>query len=481
MIVNNTNKPLFLYNCKNWFIFFIEWYSTGVYYITETVSDFIVHITGASICATIAFFGSYQLNEDNRFWKYFFSYQLLFHTISAFGHTLAIIFFKFKELCFFFGILYAMFNTLLTVFFIKPNDLSDFIEGMTNISILRFVSEMTLMSVLAFGRCPPDTVSKHLIIFELTDDDKYWDNMWCVLEQFATFKVIGLIWLILINNSNWFRIPNFKVAKRLGLRRNVRDSQIELIRISTITTEYYSYDNSNPVDYVEETDTSTSDGYQSNDGNSLEWVQTSEELNSKQVSSIAWIDLTLRVGKSLFSDEKLILRKIKGFAKFGSLTALMGPTGAGKTALLKCLNGKNRHLMTRDSKIYSSKSRKIRTCFIAQDQREHLIEGLTVKQSLFYASKLKNTGKRVDHKFNINELMNELSITDIRNVKIEKCSFGQQKRVVMAMELTSKTKPNLICVDEPTSGADNYSALLVSISFDFNFFFIKRISSIDYQ
>ncbi|CAG2112213.1 unnamed protein product [Medioppia subpectinata] len=42
-----------------------------------------------------------------------------------------------------------------------------------------------------------------------------------------------------------------------------------------------------------------------------------------------------------------------------------------------------------------------------------------------------------------------------------KCSSGQQKRIVMAMELTPDIKPNLICVDEPTSGVDSYSALLM--------------------
>ena len=108
-----------------------------------------------------------------------------------------------------------------------------------------------------------------------------------------------------------------------------------------------------------------------------------------------------------------------------------------------------------------SNSRKIRTCFIAQDQREHIINGLSVYQTLLYASKLKNVGYTVDHEFNIKHLMNELSILDIKNKTVHKCSAGQQKRVVMAMELTAKVKPSLICVDEPTSGVDSYSALLM--------------------
>ena len=65
--------------------------------------------------------------------------------------------------------------------------------------------------------------------------------------------------------------------------------------------------------------------------------------------------------------------------------------------------------MTKDSKIYLSNSHKMRICFIAQDQREHIINGLTVKQALTYASKLKNTGKGMDHDMNVNELLTEFN------------------------------------------------------------------------
>ena len=142
----------------------------------------------------------------------------------------------------------------------------------------------------------------------------------------------------------------------------------------------------------------------------------------------------------MYSNEKLILRGINGFIEFGTLTALMGPSGAGKTSLLRSLNGMYRSLITEDSKLYLSKSIKIMTCFIAQDQREHIINGLTVKQALIYASKLKNSGQSFDHEFEIRKLMADLAITDLSAINIEKCSSGQQKRIVMAMELTAKVK-----------------------------------------
>ncbi|CAG2112212.1 unnamed protein product [Medioppia subpectinata] len=223
-----------------------------------------------------------------------------------------------------------------------------------------------------------------------------------------------------------------------------------IFTISEVVSEAGCHENINDID-DDMSDVSIDSQYHSLSGN---------EYNG--YLSIAWIDLTLKVDKTLYSSEKLILRGVNGLFEFNSLNALMGPSGAGKTSLLRSLNGMYRHLMTKESKIYLSAFHTIRTCFIAQDQREHLITGLTVKQSLIYASKLKNSLKsRLNHEINVFQLMQELAITDIMGVNVEKCSSGQQKRIVMAMELTPDIKPNLICVDEPTSGVDSYSALLM--------------------
>ena len=175
------------------------------------------------------------------------------------------------------------------------------------------------------------------------------------------------------------------------------------------------------------------------------------------------MDLTLRNNKQFFIKEKIILNKLNGCIEIGTLTALMGPSGAGKTSLLKCLNGRYQSLMTDETKIYLSKYRKIRTCFISQDVSEHLISGLTAEQTLIYASKLKNSDKRVDHQTSVKNLMVDLLISDIGNSDVQNLSSGEQKRLVMAMELSSVNKPNLICIDEPTTGLDSNAAEVVSL------------------
>jgi ABC-type multidrug transport system ATPase subunit len=182
-----------------------------------------------------------------------------------------------------------------------------------------------------------------------------------------------------------------------------------------------------------------------------------EEVSDKKIS-IAWIDLTLRNTEKTFSKEKIIFKQLNGSFDFGSLNALMGPLGAGKTSLLRCLNGRYSNQMSDETKIYLSKFEKIRKCFISQDVSEHLLKGLTVKQAMIYASKLKNSDRELNHENNVNVLMNDLLISDVKDTNIENCSAGEQKQLVIAMELTSYLKPNLVCIDEPTSGLETNAA-----------------------
>ncbi|CAG2178136.1 unnamed protein product, partial [Oppiella nova] len=57
--------------------------------------------------------------------------------------------------------------------------------------------------------------------------------------------------------------------------------------------------------------------------------------------------------------------------------------------------------------------------------------------------------------------MQELLISDIRDNRIESCSGGQIKRICIALELTSISKPYLLFIDEPTTGLDTHAAQVV--------------------
>ena len=191
-------------------------------------------------------------------------------------------------------------------------------------------------------------------------------------------------------------------------------------------------------------------------------------IEDKKLLSIAWINLTISIpiNKHFFSSKNFrILDNICGSFDEQSLNALMGPSGAGKTTLLKCFNAKYHKYLSQESEIYSNFRKNTRNCFIQQNISEHLISGLTVKQTLIFASKLKNSRIIVglDHNLIINKLMSELLINDLVDTCVESCSGGERKRIAIATELTAYSKPNMLCIDEPTSGLDSNAAKLVFI------------------
>ena len=187
---------------------------------------------------------------------------------------------------------------------------------------------------------------------------------------------------------------------------------------------------------------------------------------------------------------KAILRQLSGVFAFASLNAILGASGAGKSfffcilnlyhisplgksSLLKVLNGRSKTRLTADSELYMSRYTPITTCFISQHIADHLSPGLTAKQMLIYASRLKNADLaayrlKVDHEAIALQWLEEFSLLGAANTRVERCSGGEQKRLAVAQELTAlESLPNLCLIDEPVSGLDSSSAEIVSFRFLF--------------
>ena len=112
-------------------------------------------------------------------------------------------------------------------------------------------------------------------------------------------------------------------------------------------------------------------------------------LDQDRPISIYWNDLTFCRNKLFTKQSIKLLDNISGCFMTNSLNAVMGPSGAGKTTFLKCLNGFNGRGLSEETAIYLNTNIRQKSCFIVQNVCEHLMEGLTVKQTLLYASKLK--------------------------------------------------------------------------------------------
>lgn len=157
-----------------------------------------------------------------------------------------------------------------------------------------------------------------------------------------------------------------------------------------------------------------------------------------------------------FSNGKIGLHECSFEVPAKSLTAVMGPSGCGKSTLLKALNGDappsvGRVLISGLDLAQNYDYLKTQIGYVPQDDIVH--KELTVQQSLYYAAKL-----RLDHADDefinrkVNEVLNDLNITHIRENKVGAISGGQRKRVSIAVEIL--TDPLILFLDEPTSPLD---------------------------
>lgn len=145
-----------------------------------------------------------------------------------------------------------------------------------------------------------------------------------------------------------------------------------------------------------------------------------------------------------------ILRGISGSFKSGELTAVVGPSGAGKTSLLNFLARRREDGYTGRLYVDQTSSRRIKISTIPQN--DTLSEYLTVRENLIYASRINNTHPHHDHKRSIAQVSNLLGLDGCLDTRTKKISGGEQKRLAIAQELL--TKPDILILDEPTSGLD---------------------------
>jgi ABC transport system ATP-binding/permease protein len=156
-------------------------------------------------------------------------------------------------------------------------------------------------------------------------------------------------------------------------------------------------------------------------------------------------------------DGKNLLERVSLTARPGTLTAIIGGSGAGKTTLSRLIAG----YATPTSGSVTFEGHDIHTLYaslrtrigmVPQDDVVH--RQLTVNQALGYAAELRlppDTSKADRHQV-VAQVLEELGLTKHADTRVDKLSGGQRKRASVALELL--TGPSLLILDEPTSGLD---------------------------
>ena len=199
-----------------------------------------------------------------------------------------------------------------------------------------------------------------------------------------------------------------------------------------------------------------------------EMSKSGSSIRRRILVEIAWKNINIRTKSK--KENRHILHDVSGIVRPGQFLAIIGASGAGKTTLLNYLSGKMLayNLYSEGETTINRKSTKESqnylefTAFVQQD--DVLMETMTVKESLQYAAMLKYSADPKVREERLLELLEELELNEIRDLKFggmsqgsgRTLSRGERKRLSIAVELI--TNPSLLFLDEPTTSMDTFTA-----------------------
>lgn len=171
----------------------------------------------------------------------------------------------------------------------------------------------------------------------------------------------------------------------------------------------------------------------------------------------------------LEDETKVILNHVDGMFRAGRLTAIMGPSGAGKTSLLDAIagnlmGGQISGTITVNGEDYSGKKIKEISGFVFQD--DVLLPTMTVREAIEQSAvlRLPRSVTREEQLRRIDDIVSMLHLEACQDTKVgsstkKGISGGERKRTSIAMELMAN--PPMLFLDEPTSGLDTFTAYTV--------------------
>lgn len=162
---------------------------------------------------------------------------------------------------------------------------------------------------------------------------------------------------------------------------------------------------------------------------------------------------------------KRILNDISAFMSSGSLTAILGGSGSGKTSFLNTLSHKISESGMKTTGVVSYngsvKLSSIRSAYVMQ--QDILLPMLTVRETLFYAADLRlPPPTTVEERTRIVEdVILELGLKECANTRIgndvhKGCSGGEKRRTSLGVQMLAN--PSVLFLDEVTTGLDATSA-----------------------
>lgn len=140
--------------------------------------------------------------------------------------------------------------------------------------------------------------------------------------------------------------------------------------------------------------------------------------------------------------------------KHGEVIGLLGPNGAGKSTTMNMLTGfieptEGNILINGNDIVKKSREAKKNIGYMPENVPLYL--DLTVKEFVKYMAELKLVSRKEKNK-QVEEIIKETGLEDVKNKLIRNLSRGYKQRVSMAGALVGK--PEILILDEPTVGLD---------------------------
>ncbi|KAL4064615.1 hypothetical protein J3A83DRAFT_4273348 [Scleroderma citrinum] len=161
-----------------------------------------------------------------------------------------------------------------------------------------------------------------------------------------------------------------------------------------------------------------------------------------------------------------ILSNIRGIARPGTITAIMGASGSGKSSLLDILAHRAKKGVVGGTTLLNGRiasASEMRRVSGYVDQEDTLMSTLTVFETVLYSAllRLPRSMSETEKIARVMGTLEELGIAGIAGKRIggsgkRSISGGEKRRVSIACELV--TSPSILFLDEPTSGLDAYNA-----------------------